>query len=130
MGGIGNLGAWVRGSLESNFAWVPWVVWVHNILAGVTKLQGSKFWCWWNIWFYELLLWFYKVLLVMLVSSLYSLGTLYCNELSTQFTVFYINSYFIISMRRQNSKNQKIKSICKILLSYLFKILLNYLFIQ
>ena len=66
----------------------------------------------------------------MLVSSLYSLGTLYCNELSTQFTVFYINSYFIISMRRQNSKNQKIKSICKILLSYLFKILLNYLFIQ
>ena len=53
---------------------------------------------------------------------LFSLYILYCNGLSTQFTVFYINSYSIISMRRHYF--QKIKSICEILLNYLFKILL------
>ena len=133
-----------------HIAWVPWVVWVCGFTSwvvwvklwhsscgshgstkfwcGSKKWQGSKFWCWWNIRLYELLLWFYKVLLVILVSSLFSLHMQYCKELSTQFTVFYISLYSIISMKRHYSKNEKIKSISKILLNYSFQILLNYLF--
>ena len=38
--------------------------------------------------FYELLLGFYEVVLVSLVSPPYSLDTVYCNEFSTQFTVY------------------------------------------
>ena len=53
---------------------------------------------------------------------LFPLYILYCNGLSTQFTVFYINSYSFISMRRHYF--QKIKSICEILSNYVFKILL------
>ena len=61
-----------------------------------------------------------EVLLLVLFSSLFSLYIQYYGKSSIWFTLFKINSYFIICERRQNSKNEKIKSISKILLNYLF----------
>lgn len=76
---------------------------------GQKNKQELKFWCEWNIWFYEILLWFEEILLVILVFSLYSLHILYCIELFIQFTVFFINSHSVILVGRhyfQNLKNQ------------------------
>ena len=78
----------------------------------------------------ELLLWFYEVLLVILVSSLYSSHILYCNKLLLSLLYFILIHITLFLLEDIISKNQKIKSVCKILLSYLFKVLLNYLFIQ
>ena len=67
--------------------------------AGHKKMAGFKILVWLKHVIYELLSWFYEALLAVLVSSLYSLHMLYWNEFSTQFTVFYINSYSLISMK-------------------------------
>ena len=48
-----------------------------------------------------------NILLMILVFSLRCLQTPYCNEHSTQFTVCYLNSYSIISMRRHYFQKSK-----------------------
>ena len=93
---VGDCGSW-RSSDSTKF----WY--------GQKNKQELKFWCGWNIWFYEILLWFEEMLLVILVFSLYSLHILYCIELFIQFTIFFINSHSVISVGRyyfQNLKNQ------------------------
>ena len=112
VGGVGSVDALVRG-------WGSWMAWVKFWYGSCGSHGSSKFWrgskemteikilLWVNIWFYELTLWFYKVLLVTLVSSLYSLHILYLNELSTQFSLFYINSYSINFMRKHYFQKSK-----------------------
>ena len=65
------------------------------------------FYLWfWNLWFDQLLLWFYEVLRVILVSHKFQLYLLHSKELFTQFAVFYINLYFIISEKTKFQKSK------------------------
>ena len=82
--------------LCQTLAWVVWVVWVHkNFGVKKTWLKHDLV----KTWFYKLSLWLSEILRVILVSSLYFLHMSYCNKLSIQFTVFYVNPYSIVFMR-------------------------------
>ena len=81
--------------------------------AGRKKWQESKFLCGWNRWFYELLLWFDEVLLMILVTSLSS----HCIVMNFPLNLLCVTLIHIpfFSWEDNISKNQKIKWMCKIL---------------
>ena len=85
--------------LSQTLAWVVWVVWVHKNFGVKKKKDRGRHFGVGKRWFHKLSLWFYEILRMILVSSLYSLHILYCNKLSIPFTVFYVNPYSIVFMR-------------------------------
>ena len=110
VGSVGSVSAWVRGFVGSWVAWVKFSQrsWVKHMILRT----------------FVMIVWSFIVLSCdSSLFSVFSAHTVF--ELSTQLIFHYFIEKVLIT-----SKNQKIKSISKILLNYLLKILLNYLIIQ
>ena len=120
VGGVRSAGAWVCGWSESNFG--MGCVGPQNIWCRSTKMAGV-----------EVLVWVKLMILLTFImiqwsftcdSSLFSIVMNFINVLNLLY--FILIHIPLFPWKDIISKNQKIKSIYKILLNYLIKILLDY----